>query len=173
MIIGDQSSFAIECYHESIPNDSERVFGRMCIWVKGNALGNINEPSCMLNVTKYTLERVIEWFQYHGDEELYQLSDSEAFTFLNQTVYSAEYRTQTELSRIYYRYNHYDFLTHGGESFDGKMSFIIAADKNFRILFEDIAGKFHSGHIPIKEFLSVINLFFSWLQSEGKLVFKN
>jgi hypothetical protein len=168
MIIGDQSSFAIECYHEPIPNESESVFGRMCIWVKGNALGNINEPSCMLNVAKGTLERVIEWFQYHDDEELFQLNDFEAYTFLNQTVYSAEYRTQEELLRVHYRYYHYDFLTHGGESFDGKMSFIIAAEENVRILFEDTAGKFYSGHIPMKEFLAVINLFFTWLQSEGK-----
>jgi len=168
MIIGDQSSFAIECYHEPIPNESKRVFGRMCIWVKDNALGNINEPSCMLNVTEGILERVIDWFQYHDDEELVQLSDLEAFTFLNKTIYSAEYRTQEELLRVHDRYYHYDFLTHGGESFDGKMSFIIAAEENVRILFEDIAGKFHSGHIPMKEFLAVINLFFSWLQSEGK-----
>lgn len=59
MLIGDPDTFAIECYHEPIPNEGRSVIGRMCVWASGKRLGDIDEPACMLNVTEVELSRVL------------------------------------------------------------------------------------------------------------------
>ena len=53
MKFGTEGQFEIECYRDYEPDEKNRVFGRMCLLVGGNALGNIEEFSCMLNVTGY------------------------------------------------------------------------------------------------------------------------
>jgi hypothetical protein len=168
MIIGDQSSFAIECYHEPIPNDTKRVFGRMCIWVAGNALGDINEPACMLNVTEGHLSDVLHRITTLDDEIFINLDDRSAFDLLNHAIYLGDERSDIEIKQDYEHYYKFDFLTNAGESFDHTKSFAILSKEFVRLLFTNETGEFHSAHVSKVTFLQVIGSFFVWLESEGK-----
>jgi hypothetical protein len=163
MLIGNPLSFAIECYHE--PLNSRHVFGRMCLWVAGNGLGDITEPSCMLDVTAATLSRLLERLSTLNDPALLQLSDREAFDFLNQVLYLDDDRTNDEIHQDTERYGKFHFLT-GGESFDGAKSFIVLVGEEVALLFTDNVDVFHSAHLPKSEFIDVVGQFYSWFRHE-------
>jgi len=84
MLIGNKRTFAIECYHEPIKNTSRQVFGRMCIWAGGVIRGDIDEPACMLNVTKEHLLDMIGRVESLNDEELAHLSDKTLISWTDQ-----------------------------------------------------------------------------------------
>ncbi|MDD5273235.1 MAG: Imm42 family immunity protein [Methylovulum sp.] len=164
MLIGNPHSFAIECYHE--PLNTRHVFGRMCIWVAGNRLGDITEPSCMLNVTAAMLSRLMGRLSALSDPYLWQRGDREAFDFLNHAIYLDNAKTIDDIHQDMERYFKFDFLTNGGESFDGTKSFIMMADEEIILLFTDNADIFYSAHLPKSEFINVIDQFLSWFKHE-------
>src|SRR3954464_10541528 len=98
MLIGDTATFAFECYHEPLPNETRRVFGRMCIWAGGHPLGDINEPACMLNVTEGRLERFLQRIESLDGSILRDLSDRDAFEFLNRALYGDDDRSDEQVS---------------------------------------------------------------------------
>jgi hypothetical protein len=83
MLLGNKTTFAIECVHEPLKNESRRVFGRMAIWVNGTCLGDFEEPARMLNVTEGRLEDLIKRLPSLRDEKLNGLSDLEVFAYLD------------------------------------------------------------------------------------------
>lgn len=168
MLIGDPHSFGIECHHEPIPNETGRVFGRMCVFAEGWVLGDINEPACMLNVTEGHLSGVVRRLSSLDDKSLAGLSDREAFDRLNRAVYLDDGRSGHEVQQDAECYFRFDFLTNGGESFDGTKSFIVLSGGYVRVLFTDNTGEFRSAHVPIKTFSQVVSGFFAWIESEGR-----
>lgn len=165
-MIGNQQTFAIECYHEPIPNNAKRVFGRMCIWAKSTLLGDIEEPACMLSVTEEHFLDVINRLESLEDSALAKLADKSLFDFLNQALYIDDARTTEEVMVDAERYFKFDFLTNGGESFDRTKSFLISDGSNMRLLFTDCSEQFHSAHISKDEFVEVITSFLAWIKSE-------
>ncbi|WP_157679214.1 Imm42 family immunity protein [Methylovulum psychrotolerans] len=164
MLIGNPLSFAIECYHE--PLNTRHVFGRMCLWVAGNRLGDITEPDCMLNPTAANLSRLLERLSTLNDPALLQLSDREAFDFLNQVLYLDDDRTNDEIQQDAERYCKFHFLTLGGESFERTKSFIVLVGEEVALLFTDNVDIFHSAHLPKSEFIDVVEQFYSWFKNE-------
>src|SRR5690349_13219916 len=119
MLIGDKEMFAIECYHEPLSNDARRVFGRMCVWIEGKRLGDIDEPACMLNVTAVFLQGLLHRLNSLNDSALRDLNDREAFDLLNCAVYLDDGRSDEQVAIDAQRFSKFDLLTNGGESFDG------------------------------------------------------
>lgn len=138
----------------------------MCIRTASGVLGDVTEPSCMLNVTEGILERVLGNLPQLNEREIVELSDSEAFNFLNRVLYTDLERSPEELWQSHKRYFKYDFLSQGGESFDKGKSFIVLAGEKVRVLFSDTAGSFHSAYVEVREFSDVIHSFFAWLKNE-------
>lgn len=167
MLIGDTATFAVECYHEPLPNETRRVFGRMCIWAGGHALGDINEPACMLNVTEGFLERFLQRIGSLRDPALSELSDRDAFDFLNRALYLDDDRSDEQISIDARRFSKFDFLTNGGESFDCSKSFVTEEDGYLRVLFEDDTEGFASARVPCDAFESAIRGFLAWVAKEG------
>lgn len=170
MLIGNTHIFGIECHHEPIPNETKRVFGRMCIFASNQVLGSIDEPACMLNVTEGHLSDVIRQLPSLKDETLENLTDLEAFNFLDHALYMDDDRSDLEVQQDAERYSKFDFLTNGGESFDGTKSFIVASGSNVRLLFTDAADIFYSALVPHDEFVKVVTAFFVWIDDEGRNV---
>jgi hypothetical protein len=168
MIIGSRQLFGIECHHEPLSNGSKQVFGRMCVFVGGNILGDIDEPACMLNVTQAHLSRIIFRLPQLDCEKFKNLSDRDAFDFLNRTLYLENERSNNEIQRDIERYSKFVFLTNGGESFDGTKSFIIVSGEHIRLLFIDLEGNFYASHVPKDTFLLVTNAFLTWMDGECK-----
>src|SRR5262245_23915345 len=98
MLIGDVKGFGIECYHDPFPNETRRVFGRMCLWVAGHRLGHIDESACMLNVTEGHLQDVLESLESLSDPALASLGDREAFDLLDRALYLDDERTDEKIA---------------------------------------------------------------------------
>src|SRR6478609_3116504 len=168
MMIGNQSSFAIECHHEPLPNLTRRVFGRMCLWVGGVALGDIDEPACMLNVTEGVLANKLARLGDLDDPSLHGLSDRETFEFLDRVLYRDYGQSTEQLAEDSKRYFRFDFLTNGGEAFDRTQSFIRTEGDRVVLMFKNDANEFHSLRVPLETFLPVIRDFLQWLSDEGR-----
>jgi hypothetical protein len=170
MQIGNPKVFAIECHHDPIQNGTKHVFGRMCIHAEDKVLGNIDEPACMLNVTEGFLVNLLSRLQNLEGRELSKMPDLEAFKLLDNAVYLDDDRTSEQVASDAAKYFKFDFLTNGGESFDGTKSFVHRIGNIVRILFTDKLDRFHSIHVERKEFEMVITQFLRWLEEEGQAV---
>ncbi len=163
MLIGDKETFAVECYHDPLPNETRRVFGRMCVWVGGYRLGDIDEPTCMLNVTEGHLQELLQRLDVLDDPALRNLSDHEAFEFLDRAIYLDDERSTQQIANDSERFFKFDMLTNGGESFDHTKSFIIGHADGLRILFEDEQRRFLSGHVERATFILTVRGFLAWV----------
>jgi hypothetical protein len=167
MLIGDKDTFAIECYHDPVPNESRRVFGRMCVWLGGESLGDITEPSCMLNVTEGHLSDLLNRLHSLDDPAIRSLGDRDAYNLLNRLLYEDDDRSDEQVSLDAERFAKFDFLTNGGESFDRSKSFILNSGDQFLVLFNDAKTGFASGRVPRSEFKLVVKGFLGWVSNEG------
>ena len=170
MLLGTKQTFAIECYHDPFPNAAKRVFGRMCVWVNGAPLGDIEEPACMLNVTEGHLSGVIARLEVLSDNTLDELDDQALFNFLDQALYLDDDRTTEEVQNDADKYFKFDFLTNGGESFDRTKSFVVSSGSNIRLLFSDCKAQFHSALVSQELFVKTITSFFKWIKNEEQNV---
>ena len=168
MLIGDKSTFAIECYHDPIPNDIRRVFGRVCIWVNNVSLGSLSEPSCILNVTEGHLQDVLNRFDSLAEPDLSDLNDRETYLFLDRLLYKGDERSDEQVHMDAERYGKFDFMTNGGESFDGSKSFLAISENQVRIVFSDQESGFASGLVLCRDFQSVVDGFLRWVSKERK-----
>jgi len=142
----------------------------MCIHSEGKVLGDIDEPACMLSVTEGHLAGLTKRVLLLDDPELSKLNDHEAFELLNRALYLDDERTIAEVVMDAEKYRKFDFLTNGGESFDGSKSFIVLSSNHVRILFTDRADKFQTMRVHMEVFCKVIGDFLNWLKKEGENV---
>src|SRR5688572_1587829 len=168
MLIGQKETFAIECYHDPLPNKNGSVFGRMCLWLDGRAVGDINEPACMLNVTEVHLQKVLDRIEALTDPALRNLSDREAFEFLDRALYLDDARSSEQVAADANRFFKFDLLTNGGESFDRTKSFIIGSADRVRVLFDDAKRGFVSADIGRASFTLTVRGFLAWIAGEAK-----
>jgi hypothetical protein len=168
MLIGDQAVFAVECHHEPIPHGSNRVFGRMRLWIRGSPLGDIGEPACMLNVTEGRLKGVLARLPSLEDPSLGVLGDREAFDLIDRALYLGEDRSSDQILADASRYGRFDFLTNGGESFDRSKSFIHGSGPHLRILSLDADDRFHAALVPRDVFVDTTRKFLQWIAAEGE-----
>lgn len=169
---GEPSVFQIECIHEPMPNPSGHVFGRMCLRFESDVLGDLDEPACMLNVTAGHLEDVLDGIDALEAPELFALTDSRLWERLDTALYRNDNRTIVEVTADDRRYFKFDFLTNGGESFDGSKSFIVASESNVRILFknDDADRSLVGATVNRYVFVEALQSFLNWLDAEGALM---
>jgi hypothetical protein len=172
MIFGDKKEFAVEAFHERLGEKDTHVFGRMCIWLRDEMLGDLDEPACMLDVTIGFLESILDRIAELCSKELSNLSDFETYNYLDEKLYGDDERTAAQVSEDANIYFRYDFLTNGGESFDNSKSFIVADGFFLRVLFLNYDTNKFTGHkVPILEFSNIINQFLAWYSDiKSKLI---
>ena len=169
MLIGDKETFAVECYHDAFPDQGRSIFGRMCLWLGGKRVGDIDEPACMLNVTGKHLRALLPHIDELDDPALQQLGDADAFAFLNRALYLDDSRSSEQIAADFKRFFKFDLLTNGGESFDRTKSFILRDGDEVRILFEDEQhGGFVFARVERERFALVVRGFLDWLAEEGE-----
>ena len=168
MQFGDPSRFAIRCVHEPILNETARVFGRMCIIVGGQQLGDFNEPACMLNVTEGHLQAVLRRLSNLFDPAFDELADVALYRLLSRALYESDERTSEQVAADAERYFKFDFLTNGGESFDRFRSFICLSKGRVKILFADASDVPIVANVEAEYFAETVAAFLSWLSAEGE-----
>ena len=102
-----------------------------------------------------------------SNSELEGLKDSAAFELLDNAIYLGGERTDEEVHEDSLQYGIHDFLTNGGESFDGTKSFFFVSGENVKVLFTDHEERFHSASVPATTFKSAISGFLGWLKRGG------
>lgn len=131
MRFGDPANFAIEAELELNLRRPSAVWGRMCVWCRGIALGDISEQYCAL----FPAFMEFRWLSSHinelWDPELAGLDDVALWNFLDELLYGYhgdievhDDRTVQECERDWVRWGVFNFLTNWGEQFDGYKSFI-------------------------------------------------
>jgi hypothetical protein len=142
----------------------------MCLWIAGYSLGDINEPACMLNVTEGYLQKLLQRIDSLADPLLNELSDREAFVFLNRALYADDGRSDEQVSSDASRFAKFEFLTNSGESFDRTKSFVMADEENLRFIFEDDSRGFASARVARKTFMSAVQGFLWWIAKESDML---
>lgn len=133
MLFGNRNDFAIEAGVEPELQPPSAVWGHMCVWCRGHALGRLEERGCAL----YHSRCSFEWVTAHLDElwtpELAAFDDDGKWNFLHGLLYGYhgeidlgehDRRTGAEIRADSAEYSRFDFLTNWGEQFDGFQSFI-------------------------------------------------
>jgi len=171
MLLGRKSDFAVECYHEpNYPNEHGWVFGRMCVWVQGSPLGDLDEPACMLNVTEGHVQDCLDRLDELWDEAVDGLSDSDAFQFLDSALYADDDRPNQQVYEEAVRFSKFDFLTNWGESFNGTKAFLLRSGADFRILYRLPSGSLAGGIVTGDVLVATMRGLLDWLAVEKKSV---
>jgi hypothetical protein len=128
MLFGDPADFAIEADVEPDLTPPSSVWGQMCVWCRGFALGRLAERYCGLG---FACDR-FDWLATHLDElwtpELAAFDYEGIWRFLDSLLYGYhgelaldehDRRTLSEVSADSHAFGRFDFLTNWGEQFDG------------------------------------------------------
>lgn len=164
---GDVSSFYIEGIHESLPNRGGHVYGRMCLRFDSDALGDLDEPTCMLDETAAHLEDVLNRLGALEVPELFALTDSELWEQLDTALYRDDNRTDVEVAADAQWYWRFNFLTNGGESFDKSKSFIVVSQSQIRVVFDDADRPLVGKTVDRRVFVEALQSFLAWVEVEG------
>lgn len=142
MLFGDRDDFAIEAEVESDLAPPSAVWGHMCVWCRGNSLGNFDDPYCAL----YPAYQPFIWLSNHldeiWDESLSGLDDLSALNYLDGLLWGyhgdvpiEDGRTLREMRVDSARFCQFIFLSNWGEQFDRYKSFILCpSNRPVRIL---------------------------------------
>src|SRR4051794_18443935 len=121
MLFGDTADFAIEAGVEPDLVPPSAVWGHMCVWCRGVALGDIEDRHCGL----YQAFCGFRWLSEHlgelWDVELAGLDDVAAWNFLDGLLYGyhgdveiEDGRSLDQVRADWAYWSKYDFLTNWG-----------------------------------------------------------
>ena len=165
MYFGSRDDFAIECYQDDLGYDwPETVFGRMCVWCRGIALGNVHGPVCILNVSEEYFQQLLGRLDDLRDEGLEAEPDPEAFRILDAALWTYHGQSPEQIYADAERFSKFNFLTGWGEPFDGTTAFLIGAEDGFRILYRLPGGRFGSGRVSVASLAGAVRGFLEWFR---------
>jgi hypothetical protein len=131
-VFGDRADFAIEAGVEPDLHTAATVWGHMCVWCRGVALGDINNRYCGL----YHSYDACAWLTANlgglWADELGGLDDIAAWNLLDGLLYGyhgdvevPNDRRLEECRRNALQWGGFNFVTNWGEQFDGYKSFLV------------------------------------------------
>jgi hypothetical protein len=164
MVFGDRNSFAIEAEVEPSLVPPSAVWGRICVWCAGEALGRCDEgmnslygSMCAVRWMRDNLDRL--W-----DEPLRGLDDAAAFELLEGVSFFMDGKDRVEFRR----YDKFDFLVNWCESFDGWHGFVICPPgEAVTILFRRPDRSRASVRVPRAEFVAAADGFVRWFEAQA------
>lgn len=129
MLFGDRADFAIEADVESELQRPSAVWGHMCVWCRGVALGDINLRHCGL----YVAYSAFDWLSANlyslWADELAGLDNLATWNFLDRLLYGYHEGREIPDDRTvrcdWTVWGRFNFLTNWGEQFDGFKAFIL------------------------------------------------
>lgn len=131
MLFGDFQEFAIEAIIEPELKPPCLTWGRMCIWVKGQAIGDFSREYCLLGPAYKSLNEKVEtlndlWFDGFSkldNQVLWNILDGVLYGWQGDKALAADELPgesvmigdeQVAIGRLF----PFEFLTHWGEMFD-------------------------------------------------------
>lgn len=175
-VFGDRGDFAIEAGIERDGHTAGTVWGHMCVWCQGIALGDIDERYCAL----FPAYDHFHWLADHHDclwaDELTGLDDQALWNFLDGLLYGyhgdielQDQRTLEECRRDWDLWGRFRFLDYG-EQFDGYKSFLLSPPGEMaRLLSRRLPEKMGVGVAVTKKGLQkAASAFAHWFECESR-----
>lgn len=176
-LFGDRGDFAIEAGTEPDGHTAAHVWGHLCVWCGGVALGDLDNRDCGL----YDAYTEFEWRSRHlddlWDDELAVLDDLTAWHFLDALLYGyrdgvelPDDRTMEELTRDSARWYRFNFLTNWDEPFDGTKAFLLSPPGDTaRVLSRNFPADRNRG-VPVSKrgFIEAATGFARWFEDESR-----
>ncbi len=126
MLFGNKNDFANEAMVEPDLVPPSSPWGRLCVWVASNRIGNYEDPYCGLHPCCAGFVEACENLNALWEDEFASMSDLEIWNFLDGILYGYhghveldDQRSLDEIRRDAARYSKFNFLTNWGEMFDG------------------------------------------------------
>lgn len=150
MIFGNKNDFAIEAMVEPELKAPSSLWGRMCVWVQGVVIGDIDDPHCGLYPAYASFGEMLDNLSSLWVAEFSSMTDREIWNFLDGLLYSyhgdieiEDNRSLEEMQEGWQIYGKFNFLTNWGEMFDrnGKSFLLKQPGENLKILNLDFPLK--------------------------------
>lgn len=124
MLFGTKNSFAIEALVEPDLLPPSAVWGRMCLWIHSEMLGDLNSPHCSLDASAEGMREKADGLESLWDSSFDALTDEERFQLFDWAIYLDDERSIDEAIRDASRYWRFDFLTNWGEHLNRLKGFL-------------------------------------------------
>lgn len=168
MIFGDCNDFAIEAKIEEHLTAPSAPWSRMCIWMRGEMIGNLEDPHCGLEAV-FQFKDAASSLHNLWDDSLLGLGDVEIFRHLDQALYLDDDRSMEEIKADSRRYSRFNFLDNWGEMFDQVKAFIVAPpNEGIIIVFQQADYAISSAHIDRSKFMNSVASLVSWYTLQEK-----
>jgi len=183
MIFGNKSDFAIEAMIEPYLEPPSEPWGRLCIWVAGNQIGNYSDPHCGLYSCYVGFREKCELLDSLWIDLFQSLRDQEIWNFLDSALYGYhgnieldDERTLEQMRNDSEELSRFDFVTQWGEMFDrGGKAFILRLPSGLlKILSYDYQRDTVTPHIcSAKSFCRAAEGFTKWYSNQVRLLNPN
>lgn len=178
VIFGHRDDFAIEAGIDGAGSVSSTVWGHMCIWCRGAALGDIDNTYCSIGSAQDRLRSLVTpvrgqlridclWAHAFVD-----LNDNAILNFLDRMLYGYDDDGKCSVDKSLHEvpcdsvtWWDFDFLTNWGEQFDGYKSFIVRPPgESVRILSRALPTSMgRAVDISRDTFVAAVESFCTWL----------
>jgi len=178
MLFGDANDFAIEATVEPELEAPSAVWGRMCIHIGDMTLGDFDDHYCAL----YPAYGHFEWHAKRTDklwDDIFTgMLPEQIHDTVRHAIYGDDDRTLEEIRRDSRRFADFDFLTNGGEQFEGYAS-VIASPSSDTIMVihrphvrpdspRRLPGDFVIANCSRSGFIRASELFVQWFHQQTK-----
>jgi len=189
-IFGDTHQFAIEALVETgllwSPTCSSQLSGRIRVWLRGQALGDLDNWSCWLVPPMSCIVEVAARLEEHWHALLEPLAPEERFDYLDRRFYVAHRdrcldagMDDGERMRLFESIDADDaahpmcdpsFLVNWSEAFDGWKAFLLRPPgKSVQVLWRASgAPAVNVAEFPAQDFAWVVARFASWVENEER-----
>lgn len=177
MLFGRRDDFAIEAGLDESSSVSRTVWGHMCIWCRGAALGDLDNKWCAIGIARERFRPLITpdgarlridclWAEGFAD-----LDDSTVLNFLDRMLFGngdeGDHLSSTRNDEIRCdnaAWEDFAFLTNWGEQFDGYKSFIVRPPgDSVRILSRHLPDSMgRAVDVSRDTFVAVVEAFCEW-----------
>ena len=164
MIFGDPNDFAIEAHHE--PSGAQwGGFGRLCIYINGNAIGDIRDNYCSLFAITNRFRELPTEIGSLWSDRFTGLTDDQIFRVIDDVLYIGSDHD------IGANFGRFDFLTNTGEMFNATKTFLYCESGSLvHLLYRVNDGVPQSGACDIELFTSTSNEYVRWFDHQVEAI---
>lgn len=177
MLFGDRLDFAIEADVDPNLEPPSAVWGRMGVWCRGAALGDLGDWQCALYPAYRSFNELLSKLDHLWSEKLAGLDDVAAWNLLDGLLYGyhgdvevPDTRTAEECRRDWTFWGAHNFLTNWGEQFNGCKAFILCPpDGSVRILCRDLPEPLGRGvDVSRAGLVTAVDGFTRWFEQQAR-----
>lgn len=169
MLFGTKNSFAIEALLEPELLPPCTVWGRMCLWINSEMVGDLNSSYCSLDASAEGMREMADGLESLWDSIFDALTDEERFHLFDWAIYCHDERSIDKSIRDASRYWRFDFLTNWGEHLNHVKGFL-AFDPHRKKVLMTIRRPDESllvTHLDRDPFCDVAISFAEWFDAEA------